>query len=137
MEIVQVRGAAMQRASEQNETGMLTIQGISLEDAQIMCCEMNEIEGGDTCRNHVSVAIHAYDTCVIVGGSVNMLNRINDRKHHFVSLVLLLLFIVVFLLLQPKVYVLGDKIGGNRLVVHVHLFYRNILKRSFFNYFLT
>ena len=99
MEIVRVRGAAMQRASEQSETGMLTIQGISIDDAEIMCREMNE-RVGDTYQNHVSVAIHAYNTCVVVGGSVNMLNRIHEREHHFVSFVTSFFFHIFFLFIN-------------------------------------
>jgi len=75
----------MQFASDLRDTGMMTVQGISLRQAYEMCDDLNKLVCGD---ESIEVAIDAYPNFVVLGGPAKMLNMVLNRQHNFVSTVI-------------------------------------------------
>ncbi|XP_057291153.1 malonyl-CoA-acyl carrier protein transacylase, mitochondrial-like [Hydractinia symbiolongicarpus] len=77
--VIKARATAMDKASSMSPTGMISIQGLTFDEAKQMCEDLTTRANNP--KNRISVAIEQYPKSVALGGSHNMLNKVINREH--------------------------------------------------------
>jgi len=74
------RAEAMEYACRLVETGLVTMKGLTFDEAQEVCEDLNCIKD-DRDQHYLAIAVKQYKTSVVVGGSFLMLNRLMNKEH--------------------------------------------------------
>ena len=80
--MIKARASAMEYASEVTNTGMISLQGLTFEQAGGLCETMNLVK--NDVNHQISVAIKQYPKSVAIGGSWEILNKVINREHSLV-----------------------------------------------------
>lgn len=82
LSLVKVRAEAMQYASDAQPTGMLSMQGLTFEQADELCADVSNSHPGN--NHYIQVAIRQYPSSVLLAGSSSLLNSVVNREHKLV-----------------------------------------------------
>lgn len=76
---MKVRAEAMQHASDLQPTGMLSMQGLSFEQADELCADVSNSHSSTD--HYIQVAIRQYPGSVLLAGSASLLGSVVNRDH--------------------------------------------------------
>lgn len=79
-------------------SGMLSLQGLAFDKVRGMCEELSAVDPSHS----VSIAIEQYPKAVSLGGSLHILNKIMNREHKLV-------LILIPLLLKSFAFMAGEQ----------------------------
>ena len=80
--MIKARASAMDYASQLTKAGMISLQGLTFEQAGHLCETMNLVK--NDVNHQISVAIMQYPKSVVIGGSWKILNKVMNREHGLV-----------------------------------------------------